>query len=237
MTSKARIIEQILKTGYVENHWAIDNRITTRLGAVIFVLKKEGWEFIGEELEHKNYRYTVIKKPEKYYKKGSLSLSSARKPKKIKKHKPAYYGAYQLKDKEAWKSFSRYIRARDGKCVTCPSGKPENAGHYFPGSVCGKALFFSEINVNAQCSFSCNRMRHGNIPAYTLYLEAKYGQGIIQKLEAIRREEKEKGIICRFSKEELKEIAEKYQKKLEELKCRFCDEILVDYQEHTCSLP
>lgn len=70
MTSKARIIEQILKTGYIENHWCIDNRITTRLGAVIFVLKKEGWDFIGEEIgEHKDFRYTAIKKPEKYEKK------------------------------------------------------------------------------------------------------------------------------------------------------------------------
>ena len=131
--------------------------------------------------------------------------------------KRSYYGSYHLKDTGAWKAFSKYIRARDKRCVSCPTGLAENAGHYFAGSVCGKGLFFSEINVNGQCSFNCNRMKHGNIPEYTLYLQNKYGLDIIQKLEAGRKKEKAEGIICRYYPEELKEIERTYQQKLLDL--------------------
>lgn len=69
MTAKAKIIDHILKYGYVENHWAIDNRITTRLSDVIFKMRKDGWDFIGEEIgEHKNFRYTATNIPSKYLK-------------------------------------------------------------------------------------------------------------------------------------------------------------------------
>lgn len=133
-----------------------------------------------------------------------------------KKYKPHFYGSTQLKDKEAWKVFSRYIRGRDKVCISCPSEKADNAGHFIPGSICGKALFFSEINVNGQ-GVGCNKWKHGNLGEYARGLIKKHGADILDKLEQTRREEKEKGIICRFSKEELKEIEEKYKQKLEAL--------------------
>lgn len=71
MTAKSKIVDFILKHGYIENHYCIDNRITTRLGAVIFSLKNngEGWDFAGEEIgEHHNYRYTATNIPSKYLK-------------------------------------------------------------------------------------------------------------------------------------------------------------------------
>ena len=60
MTSKARIIEILKTQGRVDNYYCIDNRITTRLGAYICQLKKEGWNF-SKKMEDKNCVYTVVK--------------------------------------------------------------------------------------------------------------------------------------------------------------------------------
>jgi len=63
MTAKQKIINRIIETGQVDNHWAIDNRITTRLGAVIHKLKKQGWDFETKMQDDKNCIYVVTKKP------------------------------------------------------------------------------------------------------------------------------------------------------------------------------
>lgn len=73
-----------------------------------------------------------------------------------------------LRDK-AWATFSKWIRARDGKCVTCGSTKNSQAGHRWHGK-----LDFDEININQQCS-SCNKWRQGNLSKYDDYLIEKYG--------------------------------------------------------------
>lgn len=91
-----------------------------------------------------------------------------------------------------------------------------DAGHFIPGSTCGKGLFFSERNVFSQCT-GCNRFRHGNGNQYALALTRKFGEGVLEELDAIRREEKKKGIICRFSEPELKEIERIYKEKLKNL--------------------
>lgn len=63
MTSKQKIVNRINEVGYVDNFWCIDNRITTRLGAVIFTLKKAGWDF-KTEMHEKNCWYVCVKKPD-----------------------------------------------------------------------------------------------------------------------------------------------------------------------------
>ena len=67
--SNIQIIEEKLrKDGSVDNFWCIDNRITIRLGAVIFVLKGRGWAFddarSGFVPGTKNWRYVLTSAPQ-----------------------------------------------------------------------------------------------------------------------------------------------------------------------------
>lgn len=74
-----------------------------------------------------------------------------------------------LKDK-AWKVFSKWIRNRDKKCVTCPNGLAENAGHFWHN-----VLDFDEENINGQC-VRCNKWLSGNLAPYSVYLLRKLGK-------------------------------------------------------------
>ncbi len=66
-SQKEKIIDRLNEVGYVDNFWAIDNYIL-RLGAIMCLLKKEGYNFktgFGRELgknerEWKNYYYILI---------------------------------------------------------------------------------------------------------------------------------------------------------------------------------
>lgn len=78
--------------------------------------------------------------------------------------------------RKAWDTFSKFIRQRDGKCITC-GGKPECAGHFWHG-----VLDFDEMNVNAQCK-SCNIYRSGHLAVYSTYLLEKYG---LEKFEDLK---------------------------------------------------
>lgn len=70
--------------------------------------------------------------------------------------------------KKAWRVFSKWIRNRDGRCVTC-GGSPDHAGHFWHG-----VLDFDEVNVNAQC-IHCNHFMSGNLAPYSTYLIQKHG--------------------------------------------------------------
>lgn len=74
----------------------------------------------------------------------------------------------RLKDK-AWKVFSKWIRQRDKRCVTCGSIKSLQGGHFWHN-----ILDFDEMNVNAQCAY-CNHYLSGNLAVYSTYLIKKYG--------------------------------------------------------------
>ena len=82
-----------------------------------------------------------------------------------------------LRDK-AWATFSKWIRNRDVTCVTCKTGRAENAGHFFHG-----ILDFDETNINGQC-VGCNKWRHGNLSAYSSYLINKHGIRAYRALES-----------------------------------------------------
>ncbi len=81
-----------------------------------------------------------------------------------------------LHDK-AWAVFSKWVRARDGRCITCGSYDTLQAGHFWHN-----CLDFDEMNINAQCS-ACNHYRSGNLALYAAYLLHKYGPEEFNKLE------------------------------------------------------
>lgn len=101
-------------------------------------------------------------------------------PKKVKKKTTA-----KLK-KELWTVFTKYIKARDKNiCFTCDRkaiGQGMGGGHYKPKGACGADAYFSEINVNAQCTF-CNLILQGNQVEYRERLIKKYGRFVVEKLE------------------------------------------------------
>ena len=112
------------------------------------------------------------------------------------------------KDK-AWKACSKYIRLRDSiewsrannfditgtqpklllcKCVTCNTIKswPRlDAGHFIPrGSRGQSGVYFDERNIHAQCG-SCNAYQQGNTLVYLEFMQAKYGQPVVDELRAL----------------------------------------------------
>ena len=111
--------------------------------------------------------------------------------------------------------FSLYIRLRDsgddgyGKCCTCGKVhhyKETDAGHFqtraFPGTR------FNESNVNLQCRF-CNRFREGCGPDYFLFMQDKYGDGVIDEIRKSK-------LKC-FTAWELEEDIKHYQKLVKEM--------------------
>jgi len=110
--------------------------------------------------------------------------------------------------KKAWTAFARYIRNRDPNCVTCGHPTTE-AGHFLHNSdkknkqLGGNALWYDEQNVHGQCGV-CNRWKSGNLASYSLFLEDKYGHGIIQELYTKFRTSR------KYTIEELLDIEEYY---------------------------
>lgn len=78
---------------------------------------------------------------------------------------------------KAWVVFSKWIRNRDKKCVTCGSYDQLQAGHFWHA-----VLDFDEININAQCK-QCNYFKSGNLAIYSIYLINKYGKDVFMDLE------------------------------------------------------
>ena len=102
--------------------------------------------------------------------------------------------------------------AKNCKCVTCGERldwKYEaQAGHYIHGNT--KPTYFDERNVHPQC-VSCNMYRSGCLDKYALYLESKYGIGILQELAAKSRSK------VGFKRVELEQLADEYKEKIKVL--------------------
>lgn len=118
---------------------------------------------------------------------------------------------------QADKYFSIYIRLRDtdengyGKCIS------SNQDITYWDSDCGhfvnrrhNSLRYNEINCNAQCRGD-NRFDEGNIPGYSVGITKKYGEGIIEKLLAMKH------TTLKLDKFTLKQIAKEYKSKCKEL--------------------
>ena len=102
--------------------------------------------------------------------------------------------------KKARTIFAHWIVKRDKNiCFTC--GKWGNqAGHFIHGDT----MDFSEEGNACQC-VGCNYFRSGNPVVYAIKLEAKYGQGIIQRLK------RESDKIRIWKRQELLDIIERYK--------------------------
>lgn len=57
-----------------------------------------------------------------------------------------------------------------------------HAGHYKHGKT--KISYLEEKNVNAQCN-SCNTYKGGDLANYAIFLEKRYGYGILQEIEKL----------------------------------------------------
>lgn len=117
--------------------------------------------------------------------------------------------------KIAQQVFNKYIRLRDkGKpCISCQqTPKKENAGHFF--SVGGHSnVRFDEDNVHLQCEH-CNSFLSGNLLSYNNHLLYKLGSDKFIELHDKAYIEK------KWEINELKELIEKYKKKIKELELK-----------------
>ena len=115
------------------------------------------------------------------------------KPKKPKK-KPISLLRKNLKE-----VLHKYIRLRDtiegggtrwGICISCQKNYPYEqlqAGHYIKAGNYARVRY-EEDNINAQCGFSCNMQKGGNVVEYRINLVKKIGEERVKRLEDIRHE-------------------------------------------------
>lgn len=86
--------------------------------------------------------------------------------------------------------FAKYIRQRDSKdgfftCISCGKYQPVSqmqSGHYYARVF--TATRWDERNSNGQ-DIRCNMFLHGNLLNYRIGMIAKYGQKVVDDLEAI----------------------------------------------------
>lgn len=121
--------------------------------------------------------------------------------------------------RKLWRIFSEYIRRRDAdengiaSCISCGTRKPwreMDAGHYIPKSL-GLSIYFLETNVHSQCR-GCNSFRHGNLSSYALALKRRYGEKILEDLDAMRRYPR------KFTAAQYEELIHDYEEKLSRIK-------------------
>lgn len=108
--------------------------------------------------------------------------------------------------KKAWSAFSKWIRERD-EYVCCTCGKQErgpgmHGGHFIPGR--HNSVLFDEHNVHAQC-YWCNMRLKGNPIKYFRFMQQKYGEAEIYRLEALDKQDKQ------FTVAELEAIYNRYK--------------------------
>ena len=108
--------------------------------------------------------------------------------------------------------FNKYIRLRDvgNLCISCKKKpKKENAGHYFSAGT-HTNVRFDEMNVHLQCEH-CNTFLSGSLIEYGINLENKIGADEFTML-------RERAYITRkYTKDELKELAEYYKRKCKDI--------------------
>jgi 5-methylcytosine-specific restriction endonuclease McrA len=113
--------------------------------------------------------------------------------------------------------FSIFIRTRDSdengicKCFCCGKiahYKEMDCSHFVNRK--HLALRWNEINCQTTCR-SCNRFDEGNLPAFALSLQKKYGSDIIEKLLS------QKNTTVKFTSFELKVMTDHYKELIKKL--------------------
>jgi hypothetical protein len=114
--------------------------------------------------------------------------------------------------------FSEYIRLRDSdengmiKCYCCGKllhWKKSQNMHFIPRQ--HMALRYSETNCHAGC-VKCNYYDNGNIEEYAIHLKKDYGNDIVERLTAIKKQSLK---ISSFQYETMIKV---YSEKISELK-------------------
>lgn len=112
---------------------------------------------------------------------------------------------------------NRYARLRDcfGKlgtnCISCEKWflfEELDGGHFIPTT--SSAIRFDERNINAQCR-RCNRFLHGNPRHYAKGMVRKYGQDVVDDLEANEFKTK------KWTREELENVRDHYKAAIKDL--------------------
>ena len=121
--------------------------------------------------------------------------------------------------KKLWHLVSEYIRRKDAnldgytECITCGKvahWKEMDCGHYKKAGSSGLYLYFDERNLGVQCT-SCNRFKGGAMDKYAIYLEKKYGNGILQEFDRLHGKPMPQAHFWLETK------IQEYKKKLEEI--------------------
>jgi hypothetical protein len=121
--------------------------------------------------------------------------------------------------KELDEVFAEYIRLRDSngdtfRCISCGQVKPMSqcqCGHYI--SRAHMATRFDENNCNGQC-VSCNIFKSGNVVEYRFGLIDKYGEEVVNQLEAMRNDQRQ------IKDPEYKELIQYYKDKVKQMKTK-----------------
>jgi hypothetical protein len=132
----------------------------------------------------------------------------------MKKKKPKTIG--KLKS-DLQKLVNKYCKLRDcenggANCISCGKWYPTSklhGGHFWPSTY--SAVRFDERNINAQCGFSCNLSKHGNVGEYRLGMIKKYGLEVVEELENKRND------LVKWSLVTLREQIAEYKEKLNNL--------------------
>lgn len=115
------------------------------------------------------------------------------------------------------REFSKLIRLRDWRCITCGAMVTYNAqgdpisltnGHYIRRGVL--SLRWHKKNCNTQCN-KCNGIHEVNPEPYRRKMIEKYGESIIEELETIYIENRNKKITTPQLRELLAEIKREYK--------------------------
>lgn len=118
-------------------------------------------------------------------------------------------------EKEAKKVFQKWIRLRDKDkpCASCGTYETDlwDGGHFYKAEIYS-GLIFDERNCHKQCR-KCNRFLGGNENNYRLGLIERFGEVFVLQLDADAIKLRDH----KYTREELKEIKKKYQKKIKEI--------------------
>lgn len=109
----------------------------------------------------------------------------------------------------ATKVFNAWIRERDKEagCISCPNGKPEQAGHFFSGGH-NSGLRYNTDNVHGQCT-RCNLYLSGNLLWYEQGILKRIGKERVHRLKDKAAYYKRNGY--KHSREVLIDIIIKYR--------------------------
>lgn len=116
-------------------------------------------------------------------------------------------------------AFSEYIRLRDANpidgsisCISCGEmvyWKCSDCGHYVRRRHMGTRYHLKDNNE--QCRI-CNRMEDGNEEGQRIGLVKKYGEGVLEELETLKRTE------TKYSQREINELTKFYINEIVKLK-------------------